>query len=462
MNKFSSINNKAIVLCFAVLHFGVALLSRALDYYDDIPLTILTITMVIVVSMRNNTRVEMMAVLTLVATLLGFIFGSWLWEPITHIIENDTLAPAISTFLITTILGLATDSITQRVKRMQSSDKRHGITPRNIVIVAISILILRMVYVAMDRAEIFTEGMLLSHMLRVVGNSWALLLLLAGNIILTITISRHSVTDNKTAKFTTLVLGISTLAIPTLSASLIYFDAPYFSSPGNSLEEFIRTLSAALLIDLIIITICYMIQAAMESHRALREEREMKHRTEYQYERLKQQINPHFLFNSLGILDYLVQEHETERASAFIRKLAGTYRYMLSNDNKPLVKLSEEIEFTTKYIDLLKERFIEGMVVEWDIDKELLNKMVVPCALQLLVENATKHNIVSGDTPLRITIATEGDLLVVTNNLQLRTHGQPSTHLGLANIRRQYLDITGREISIVKSDKEFIVKLPIV
>lgn len=462
MNGFRAINNKAIVLIFAVLHFGVSMLSRVLDYYDDIPLTILTITMVIVVSMRNNTRVEIMAVLTLVVTLLGFIFGSWLWEPMMHVVNDSYLAPAISTFIITTILGLATDHITMRVKRIQSNNKRQSITPRNIIIVAISILILRMVYVAMDRAEIFTEGMLLTNMMDVMGNSWALLLLLAGNIILTLTISRHSTKDNKKAKITTLALAISTLAIPALSAALIYFDAPYFSNPGDSLEEFVRTLSAALLIDLIIITVCYMIQAAMESHRALREEREMKHRTEYQYERLKQQINPHFLFNSLGILDYLVQEHETERASAFIRKLAGTYRYMLSNDNKPLVKLSEEIEFTTKYIDLLKERFIEGMVVEWDIDKSLLNKMVVPCALQLLVENATKHNIVSGDTPLRINIATEGDRLVVRNNLQLRTHGQPSTHLGLANIRRQYLDITGHEISVVKSDREFIVKLPIV
>lgn len=462
MNGFRAINNKAIVIIFALLHFAVSILSRALDYYDDIPLTILTITMVIVVSMRNNTRVEMMAVLTLVATLLGFIFGAWLWEPIMRLIDSSFLAPAISTFIITTILGFATDHITMRVKRIQNSDKRQSVKPRNIVIVAISILILRMVYVAMDRAEIFTEGMLFSSMLKVIGNSWALLLLLAGNIILTITISRHSAKGNKTARFTTLAMAITTLAIPALSAALIYVDAPYFSNPGKSLEEFVRTLSAALLIDLIIITVCYMIQAAMESHRALREEREMKHRTEYQYERLKQQINPHFLFNSLGILDYLVQEHETERASAFIRKLAGTYRYMLSNDNKPLVKLSEEIEFTTKYIDLLKERFIEGMVVEWDIDEGLQNKMVVPCALQLLVENATKHNIVSGDTPLRINIATKGDLLVVTNNLQLRTHGQPSTHLGLANIRRQYLDITGREISVEKSDKEFIVKLPIV
>lgn len=462
MIRIRSIDNRSIVLLFALLHSAVAILSRTLHYYDDIPLTILTITMVIVVSMRNNTRVEMMAVLTLIATLLGFIFGSWLWEPMMLIVNNTYLAPAISTFLITSILGIAIDHITLRIKRFQTSSTQHGIKTHSIVVIAISILVLRMVYVAMDRADIFTEGMLLTSIMNILGNSWALLLLLAGNIVLTMNITRHETAGRRRALSTWILTALCTLAIPFLTALVIYFDIPHMESPAEGSEEYVKTLSATLLIDLIIITICYLVQVAMKSREALREERELKHRTEYQYERLKQQINPHFLFNSLGILDYLVQEHETERASAFIRKLAGTYRYMLSNDNKPLVKLSDEIEFTSKYIDLLKERFIEGMVVEWEVDRELLNKMIVPCALQLLVENATKHNIVSGETPLCIRIATEGDTLVVRNNLQLRVHGQPSTHLGLANIRRQYLDITGREISVTKNDKEFIVKLPIV
>lgn len=462
MLRIRSLNNPTIIVIFALLHFAVAIVTRALNYYDDIPLTILTITMVIVVSMRNNTRVDMMAVMTLVATLLGYIFGSWLWEPMMIVVDNSYLAPAISTFVITTILGLGTDYTTLRVKRFRSNDTKLSVKPRNIIAMAISILVLRMVYVVMDRAEIFTEGMIFENILKVLGNSWSLLLLLAGNIALTLNITRHSTSQTKKRHMTSLMMAISTLTIPILSASIIHFDIPHFESPAQGLESFVQTLSAALLIDLIIITVCYFAQTTLASHRALREERELKHRTEYQYERLKQQINPHFLFNSLGILDYLVQEHETERASAFIRKLAGTYRYMLSNDSKPLVKLSEEIEFTTKYIDLLKERFIEGMVIEWEISEAKLNMMVVPCALQLLVENATKHNIVSADMPLYIRIATEGDSLVVSNNLQKRVHGQPSTHLGLANIRRQYLDITGREISVEKSDTEFIVKLPIV
>jgi LytS/YehU family sensor histidine kinase len=101
-----------------------------------------------------------------------------------------------------------------------------------------------------------------------------------------------------------------------------------------------------------------------------------------------------------------VQEQESERASAFIHKLAAIYRYMLNNEQRPLIKLSEEIEFTQQYIDLIEERFIEGLHIEQRIEERYLDMMVVPCSLQLLVENATKHNIVSAELPLRISIET--------------------------------------------------------
>ena len=288
------------------------------------------------------------------------------------------------------------------------------------------------------------------------------LLLLAGNIVLTIRISKQQKSQSHNSYTATLAVLISSLVIPLLTTLVVYYDVPYFHSQFSTITDFGQVLSAALIIDLIVITICYLIHMSIISHQRLREEREQKHRSEYQYERLKQQINPHFLFNSLGILDYLVQEQQTERASAFIHKLAGMYRYMLSNDQKPLVKLSEELDFTGKYIDLIKERFTEGVITQIDIPRQMYDSCVVPCALQLLVENATKHNIVSPDMPLTISIAVEGDWVVVRNNLQERTHGQPSTHLGLENIRRQYQDITGSSIVVEKSESEFIVKLPIV
>ncbi len=461
LKRHHTLGNVAIVLIFAALHFAVALLSRALNYHDDILLTVLTIAMVVIISIRNSTRLEIVTLMTLVATISGFIFGSWLWQPLSRIVGNDYIAPAISTFLITTTLGLVVDAVTRRVKRFRSSTNVLRSYVRNVILVAVGILLLRLLYVAMFRWEIFTEGVLLNHIFETMENTWALLTLLAGNIVLFVYLPPQGQEASKRLSFA-MPLVISLLALPVAATLLIHYDIPHFESPATDPLDFVRTLSAALIIDILIATICILIRISTTTRRELREERELKHRTEYQYERLKQQINPHFLFNSLGILDYLVQEHETERASAFIRKLAGIYRYMLNNDQKPLVKISEELEFANMYIDLLEERFPEGMKFEIEVDRCFADRFVVPCALQLLVENATKHNIVSVDSPLCVKIAVEQEYLVVRNNLQVRTHGQPSTRLGLENIRRQYLDITCRDIVVQKTDNEFVVKLPIV
>jgi hypothetical protein len=359
------------------------------------------------------------------------------------------------------VIGLAINSLTLRIKRFRSSTNVLRSYVRNVILVAVGILLVRLLYVVMFRVGVFNEGTLISHVFGTMENTWALLSLMAGNVVLFAYLPpRGQDASKRLSIFNPLMVSLSVL--PVIATLLIYYDIPHFENPATESLDFVRTLSAALIIDILIATACMLIRISTTSQRELREERELKHRTEYQYERLKQQINPHFLFNSLGILDYLVQEHETERASAFIRKLAGIYRYMLNNDQKPLVKISEELEFANMYIDLLAERFPEGMKFEIEVERIYADKCVVPCALQLLVENATKHNIVSADSPLCVKIAVEGDYLVVRNNLQIRTHGQPSTHLGLENIRRQYLDITRRDIVVQKTDNEFIVKLPIV
>jgi LytS/YehU family sensor histidine kinase len=298
-------------------------------------------------------------------------------------------------------------------------------------------------------------------MLTILESTWAMLTLIAGNILIYMYIPRWRWSVARRYPMF-MIFAISTIILPPCTAAIIHLKIPYFTATTFDSLEFVATLLVALLLNLIIVAACILVRHSTSTRKELREERELKHRSEYQYERLKQQINPHFLFNSLGILDYLVQEHETERASAFIRKLANTYRYMLKNDQKPLVTVGEEMEFTGMYIDLLKERFTLGMVVEIEIDEELKSRQIVPCSVQLLVENATKHNIVSAEQPLTIRIASEGDMIVVRNTLQLRTHGQPSTHLGLKSIERQCIDITHRDIIIEKTDSEFIVKLPIV
>ena len=183
------------------------------------------------------------------------------------------------------------------------------------------------------------------------------------------------------------------------------------------------------------------------------------HRAEL--ELLQAQINPHFLFNSLNILDFLVQEGEKERAGAFIRKLADCYRYMLKTEDESVVSLRDELDFAHKYSDLLSERFDQGLIIHYEIGEEALSRLVVPCCLQLLIENATKHNVVNAEKPLTVRIGIEGNMLYVSNNLQPRLSTQASTGKGLKNIRQQYLDISTRDIAIDENETTFTVTIPL-
>ena len=148
-------------------------------------------------------------------------------------------------------------------------------------------------------------------------------------------------------------------------------------------------------------------------------ERFRKENAEYKFEMLRLQLNPHFLFNSLNTLSSLVHE-DAEKATEFTRKLSDVYRYVLDNRDKELVKLKQEMDFISAFIYLLGIRF-QGMVFfQVDIDKQALEKQIAPMTLQLLIENAVKHNVASRHRPLTIRLYTNGDDLWVTNNLQLK------------------------------------------
>ena len=183
----------------------------------------------------------------------------------------------------------------------------------------------------------------------------------------------------------------------------------------------------------------------------------------YRYMMLKQQVNPHFLFNSLNILDYLIQEQTREEASDYTGKLADIYRYLIRSEDTTLVKLREEMEFVQKYVDLLQVRWPEGLEVETAIPEELMALQVVPCAVQLLIENATKHNAVMPDRPLKIRISADVDGITVTNVRIPKVGKEPdSTGLGLKYIRKQYEDLAHRGVEIVETADNYSVKLPLI
>lgn len=180
-------------------------------------------------------------------------------------------------------------------------------------------------------------------------------------------------------------------------------------------------------------------------------------RVEAELEILKSQIDPHFMFNSLNTLAYLI-EHDREKAMQFNESLSDVYRYILMNKGKELVTLQEEVAFANSYFTLVQIRFGLGVrfYVEAGGDTD---KLMAPISLQLLLENAVKHNEFSEKRPLTIRLRLRGGWVEVTNNLQIKKLNGTSK-IGLRNLNERYRLLTGKEVLVEQTDSEFRVKLP--
>ena len=182
--------------------------------------------------------------------------------------------------------------------------------------------------------------------------------------------------------------------------------------------------------------------------------------TQAQLQNLKNQINPHFLFNNLSVLSSLVYLDQ-DKAVDFINQLSKVYRYILDNRNGELASIESEITFIESYIFLLQLRFDKNIQFEIDIENDKKQGLIPPMALQITVENAIKHNEISNAKPLHISIKTEGDFLEIKNNLQKRLHTEESSNTGLKNIRDRYRYFSTRSMLVSETETDFTVQLPI-
>lgn len=189
-------------------------------------------------------------------------------------------------------------------------------------------------------------------------------------------------------------------------------------------------------------------------------ERLEKEKSQVQFDNLKNQLNPHFLFNALTSLNGLIFENQG-LASQFLQHLSKVYRYVLQNKDKNFVPLQTELDFIQNYVFLLRTRFQQALVIRLDISDGARERAIVPVTLQILIENAVKHNIADEDRPLQIEVITIGDYLVVSNNLQLRKHVDTSNKQGLENLKSLYLFLTEKPVIIGKTDDRFAVKIPL-
>lgn len=225
---------------------------------------------------------------------------------------------------------------------------------------------------------------------------------------------------------------------------------------GFEWNEFLPTLFITLFISIFMHGRSFLYdwrQSALEAEQLKKEQIAAK------YETLKNQVNPHFLFNSLNVLTALVHK-DADMAEKFIRQLSAVYRYVLDSRDQEVVPLREELHQLESFIYLMKIRFGNSFTAEINVPDT--DGYVAPLTLQMLLENAIKHNEVSKSNPLKIEIIRENDVILVKNNLQPKSTVEPSSGVGLENIRMRYQLLSDREVEIHTDEQFFEVKVPVV
>ncbi|MQP24114.1 histidine kinase [Flavobacterium sp. LMO8] len=223
--------------------------------------------------------------------------------------------------------------------------------------------------------------------------------------------------------------------------------------PANYVVAMVITIIVSLVVHLV-----YFYKAYQENK--LKEQKIIAGTASAQFESLKNQIDPHFLFNSLNVLSSLIEENP-ENAQKFTTSLSKIYRYVLEQKDKELVSVAEELQFAKTYMNLLKMRFENSITFEIPEGFDNDEAKVVPLSLQLLLENCIKHNVVSEAKPLHVKISIENNQLVVINNLQKKEVLSDRKGVGLQNIVNRYSILTKRTVLVEENEQEFKVFLPI-
>lgn len=240
----------------------------------------------------------------------------------------------------------------------------------------------------------------------------------------------------------------------------LWFQLFFGESPNRTSRLFVFVLDMAAMVMFTLVFIGrHFLQAWKET--LVKTEILQKESAIFQFENLKNQMNPHFLFNSLTSLNSLIYDNQ-ELASQFLQQLSKVYRYLLLNKDNDLVSVQEETSFIHNYVSLLKTRFGEGLQIQFDIREDEKKLTIVPVTLQVLIENAIKHNRVGEQYPLKINIFTRNKYLVVENNIQRKSSVETSNKQGLENMKQLYRFISDRELEVVDTGNKFVVIVPLV
>lgn len=449
-----------IIALFALLHAVTTLLCLSLGTDDSIILTLLTMTLTVILCVRKNLGMEFIAISVILVNIVGYFLGMGFAAILDTFVGPTPLTHGISTFLTTLMLGWG---VVWFASFVNSGDKAGstGISESQLkwLIIAVTVVLLvRIVIGGMARGGLFSDGSILDEAADFTSHFAVLLILLCASII-------FIQFQKKLARKTSEALTVCTvfaflLVVSAISALAVCLDFPYSKQISLTGSEYLETFIVAFVFEAAIYSVSYIIDYAVASRRNAEMEKAKADVARLQYLNLKQQVNPHFLFNSLNVLDALIADGQSEKAREFVAKLSGVYRYMLKVEKEPLVGLSEELEYAQMYADLLLVRFPEGLSIEKNIAPEALSRSVVTASVQMLVENAVKHNAVSSNNPLIISIFADDAAVRVSNNMSPRADSVSGANLGLKYLRQSYLD-HGKDILVEKTPERYSVTLPL-
>lgn len=220
--------------------------------------------------------------------------------------------------------------------------------------------------------------------------------------------------------------------------------------------------AAAVLCTLLIVALYESVYFMSELRKSVEEKEMLKRESlQAQLNALKIQVNPHFLFNTLNTLIAVIPDNPRQ-AVDFVQQLSKVYRHILEVKDEPSISLKEELEVLEAYAFLLKTRHGDNLAISIRVAEEKLRQKIVPLSLQILMENAIKHNIVSAARPLHIDVCTENGRLIVSNNLQKKNQVIESTGIGLENIRNRYRLLGGRQVEVEEGPASFTVRIPLI
>jgi len=287
------------------------------------------------------------------------------------------------------------------------------------------------------------------------------LLFWQGNKRIVIYINKNNSWEKKSHVVVTKVL-ISTIIYSLIVILGFYLYIWYFLMHKTSLEGFYDNFKGGFYVCFSITVIWILVVYARYFYKywkkaLIREEQLKQESLILQYESLKNQVNPHFLFNSLNVLTSLI-EKDKDASIKYVKQLSDVFRYVLDQNVREIVPIEMELKFIESYNFLQKIRFGENFTVEINIKEK--NFRIIPLAIQILIENAVKHNEISTENPLIIRIFDNENYLYVSNNKQLKTNLPESNQIGLKTLSFQYDYLANVKMEVLDADNEFVVKLP--